>query len=344
MARLLPEAQAREQPRDRAVARIAKGYDPVSLLGVKDEIQQRAQRFSSGTASLRRRRQGDADFEGIGLVVETVQREVAKKSARRRFAYSELQPAAGRRQFSVTLSGHQMFGVRHGVVGVPGLVPGHIRVPPVLGEGGDVALRERLDGQSVGREGHGVGRVHGESLTGGFDGGGYVRISPPGVLTSVNAHIRYMSGSSSTTGRSGAGINCFTFQQARAPGRQLAYPQTYAAPRVEADRVPAMKLDDAAGGGSRHPGAFAAVCVMTVSLTLLLFGLSIVPPVMLVPGYAAAYLIIGFCIFGPQGKVPRLRQTMAFLVPGVALLAVALLDLGLWAGGWLLGLPAWEYC
>ena len=102
-----------------------------------------------------------------------------------------------------------------------------------------------------------------------------------------------------------------------------------------------MKLDDAAGGGSRHPGAFAAVCVMTVSLTLLLFGLSIVPPVMLVPGYAAAYLIIAFCIFGPQGKVPRLRQTMAFLVPGVALLAVALLDLGLWAGGWLLGLPAW---
>lgn len=102
-----------------------------------------------------------------------------------------------------------------------------------------------------------------------------------------------------------------------------------------------MKLDNPAGAGSGHPWAYAAVCVMTVSLTLLLFGLSTAPPAMLVPGYAAAYLIIGFCIFGPQGKVPRLRQIMAFLVPGVALVTVALLDLGFWAGGWLLGLPAW---
>ena len=32
---------------------------------------------------------------------------------------------------------------------------------------------------------------------------------------------------------------------------------------------------------------------------------------------------------------------MAFLLPGVLLVPLALLNLGFWAGGWLLGLPAW---
>ncbi|MBT2567984.1 hypothetical protein J7I84_16055 [Arthrobacter sp. ISL-85] len=59
------------------------------------------------------------------------------------------------------------------------------------------------------------------------------------------------------------------------------------------------------------------------------------------PGYVAAYLLIGVCIFGPPGKLPLLRQAAAFLLPGALLVVLALLDLGFWCGGWLLGLPAW---
>lgn len=108
---------------------------------------------------------------------------------------------------------------------------------------------------------------------------------------------------------------------------------------IEADRVRAMKSEEAAA--RQHPWAVAAVCVMVTALTLLLFGLTQVPLFQMVPGYAAAYLLIGLCIFGPLGKLPLLRQTAVFVLPGVLLVAVALLDLGLWAGGWLLGLPAW---
>ena len=32
---------------------------------------------------------------------------------------------------------------------------------------------------------------------------------------------------------------------------------------------------------------------------------------------------------------------MAFLLPGVLLVVLALMDVGFWAGGWLLGLPVW---
>ncbi|OAE01973.1 hypothetical protein [Arthrobacter sp. OY3WO11] len=32
---------------------------------------------------------------------------------------------------------------------------------------------------------------------------------------------------------------------------------------------------------------------------------------------------------------------MAFLLPGALLVPLALLNVGFWAGGWLLGLPAW---
>ena len=91
---------------------------------------------------------------------------------------------------------------------------------------------------------------------------------------------------------------------------------------------------------TRPQWTFAAVCVMVVSMALLLFGLSQVPPLQLLPGYGAAYLLIGVCIFGPAGKL-SLRQAAAFLLPGALLVVLALLNLGLWAGGWLLGLPAW---
>jgi hypothetical protein len=79
---------------------------------------------------------------------------------------------------------------------------------------------------------------------------------------------------------------------------------------------------------------------MVVSIALLLFRVTQVPPVQLLPGYVVAYLVIGACIFGPTGKV-SLRQAGAFLVPGLLLAVLALLNLGFWAGGWLLGLPAW---
>jgi len=91
----------------------------------------------------------------------------------------------------------------------------------------------------------------------------------------------------------------------------------------------------------RPPWTFAAVCVMVAALTLLLFG----PPwgsvIELLAGYVAAYLLIGVCIFGPARKLPSLRQGVAFLLPGALLVPLALLNLGFWAGGWLLGLPAW---
>lgn len=102
-----------------------------------------------------------------------------------------------------------------------------------------------------------------------------------------------------------------------------------------------MTCRDAAQNRSQHPWTFTAVCVMVVSTTLLLFGLSEMTAFQLLPGYVAAYLLIGFCIFGPVGKPPLLRQATAFLLPGALLLVLALLDMGLWAGGWLLGLPAW---
>ncbi|WP_142122257.1 hypothetical protein [Arthrobacter sp. SLBN-122] len=65
------------------------------------------------------------------------------------------------------------------------------------------------------------------------------------------------------------------------------------------------------------------------------------PIIQLLPWYAAVYLLIGACIFGPTGKVPPVRQAVAFLLPGTLLVPLALLNLGFWAGGWLLGLPAW---
>jgi hypothetical protein len=91
----------------------------------------------------------------------------------------------------------------------------------------------------------------------------------------------------------------------------------------------------------RHPWPFAAVCVMVLALTLLVVGLTRVPVAELLPGYVAAYLLIGACIFVPVGKLPPLRQAVAFLLPGALLVGAGLLDLGFWAGGWLLGLPAW---
>ncbi|GGH98391.1 hypothetical protein ACFFGR_21150 [Arthrobacter liuii] len=102
-----------------------------------------------------------------------------------------------------------------------------------------------------------------------------------------------------------------------------------------------MTLGDATPNVVRRPWVFASVCVMAVSLALLVFGLSQVPVIQLLPWYAGAYFLVGTCIFVPTGKLPPLRQAAAFLMPGALLVVLALMDLGFWAGGWLLGLPAW---
>ncbi|MEK0156272.1 hypothetical protein [Arthrobacter oryzae] len=102
-----------------------------------------------------------------------------------------------------------------------------------------------------------------------------------------------------------------------------------------------MTLGDAAPNTDRRPWTFAAFCVMVASLTLLVFGLTQVPVIELFPGYVAAYMLIGVCIFGPTGKLPSVWQAAAFLLPGALLMVLALLNLGFWCGGWLLGLPAW---
>lgn len=101
-----------------------------------------------------------------------------------------------------------------------------------------------------------------------------------------------------------------------------------------------MTLGDATPNVGRRPWAFAAVCVMVASLALLVVGLSQVPADQLLPWYVAAYLLVGACIFVPTGKLPSLRQVGGFLLPGALLVVLALLNLGFWAGGWLLGLPA----
>lgn len=80
---------------------------------------------------------------------------------------------------------------------------------------------------------------------------------------------------------------------------------------------------------------------MVIAMTLLVTGLTQMPAIQLLPGYAAAYVLIGVCIFGPTGRMPSVTQSVAFLLPGVLFVMLAFLDLGLWCGGWLLGLPAW---
>jgi hypothetical protein len=90
-----------------------------------------------------------------------------------------------------------------------------------------------------------------------------------------------------------------------------------------------------------YPWLFASVCVMVLAMTLLVFGLSQVPVIELLPWYVAAYKLIGACVFIPIGKFPSLRQAVAFLLPGALLAPLALMNLGFWASGWLLGLPAW---
>jgi len=102
-----------------------------------------------------------------------------------------------------------------------------------------------------------------------------------------------------------------------------------------------MTLGDATPKVGRRPWAFGAVCVMVASLALLVVGLSQVPADQLLPWYVAAYLLVGACICVPTGKLPSLRQAGVFLLPGALLVVLALLNLGFWAGGWLLGLPAW---
>jgi hypothetical protein len=79
---------------------------------------------------------------------------------------------------------------------------------------------------------------------------------------------------------------------------------------------------------------------MAPALAVLIFNLAD-PIIQLLPWYAAVYLLIGACIFGPIRKVPSVRQAVAFLLPGALLVVLALLGVGFWAGGWLIGLPAW---
>jgi len=102
-----------------------------------------------------------------------------------------------------------------------------------------------------------------------------------------------------------------------------------------------MTWGDATPNINRRPWSLAAVCVMVASLTLLVFGLTQVPVIELLPGYVVAYMFIGVCIFGPTGKLPLIRQAVVFLLPGALFVVLALLNLGFWCGGWLLGLPAW---
>lgn len=102
-----------------------------------------------------------------------------------------------------------------------------------------------------------------------------------------------------------------------------------------------MTLGDVDATPSPRPLTFAAVCIMVVAMALLSYGMTQVSStIQLLPGYLTAYLLIGTCIFGPVGTV-SLRQAAAFLLPGALLVVLALLNLGLWAGGWMLGLPAW---
>ncbi len=75
---------------------------------------------------------------------------------------------------------------------------------------------------------------------------------------------------------------------------------------------------------TRHPWTFAAVCVMVIAVTLLVYGLTQIPAIELLPGYVAAYLLICVCIFGPIGRMPSLRQSLAFLLPGVLLVVAPL--------------------
>ena len=102
-----------------------------------------------------------------------------------------------------------------------------------------------------------------------------------------------------------------------------------------------MTLGDATPNVVRQPWAFAAVCIMVLTLTLLISNLMGGSVVKLLPWYVAGYLLIGLCIFGPAGRFPSLRQAVAFLLPGALLVVSALWDQGVWAGGWLLGVPAW---
>ena len=83
------------------------------------------------------------------------------------------------------------------------------------------------------------------------------------------------------------------------------------------------------------------MAVMVIAMTLVVSGMSQMQTIQLLPGYVAACLLIGVCIFGPVGRMPSPRQAVAFLLPGVLLVMLAFLDLGFWCGGWLLGLPAW---
>ncbi|WP_258802356.1 hypothetical protein [Pseudarthrobacter sp. NS4] len=59
---------------------------------------------------------------------------------------------------------------------------------------------------------------------------------------------------------------------------------------------------------------------MVVALTLLVFGLTQLPVIELLPRYAAAYLLVGACIFAPVDKLPSFT---VFLLPAIPLIRLA---------------------
>ena len=75
-----------------------------------------------------------------------------------------------------------------------------------------------------------------------------------------------------------------------------------------------MTLGDATPNTYRRPWAFAAVCVMVSALTLMLYNLA--DPVKLLPWYAATYLLIGACIFGPPESFRHCGRPWRSCCPG----------------------------
>lgn len=98
-------------------------------------------------------------------------------------------------------------------------------------------------------------------------------------------------------------------------------------------------LTEASGPG--RPWTVAAVAVSIIGILLLLLGLGTRPDTELLPGYVVVYAVIGLFMFGPGIKEVSWGQLLAFVVPGLVMVALWALGTGYWGGLWLLGLPAW---
>lgn len=85
----------------------------------------------------------------------------------------------------------------------------------------------------------------------------------------------------------------------------------------------------------------AAVSVSIIGILLLLLKLGTRPDPELLPGYVVVYAVIGLFMFGPGVREVSRGQLLAFVVPGLVMVALWALGTGYWGGLWLLGLPAW---